>query len=198
MEMDLIWLLTFIMKKLRAINVLRVSTLILGALLGSCPFWFMLSFVRPLFCLSSFLFMFFLIRAVFGSCPIWFVLFLICALFVRALFGPCPIWLVLFLIRALFGQTAFWRKGDVGSFLLESFFSGEHRRRTSKLKGPLLQQLPIYILAGTTNLSSVVLVPRYTAFALEKKQSYYYYYGCFIADFGLNSFSNNYFGDSNC
>ena len=91
--------------------------------------------------------------------------------------------------------------GKTAAFFLERFFFLENERTPSadvKAKRPLLQQLPIYILAGTTNLSSVALVPRYTAFALEKKQSYYYYYGCFIADFGLNSFSNNYFGDSNC
>ena len=106
MEMDLIWLLTFIMKKLRAINVLRVSTLILGALLGSCHFWFMLFlfvlfFVCPLFDSCSFWFVPYLICAVFDSCPFWLVLFLI-----RALFGLCPIWFVLFLVPAVFGSCS--------------------------------------------------------------------------------------------
>ena len=68
------------------------------------------------------------------------------------------------------------QKVSIAALLLWSFDvrrrcslrSPEKKLSRKKAKRPLLQQLPIYILAGTTNLSSVVLVPRYTAFALEK------------------------------
>ena len=85
-------------------------------------------------------------------------------------------------------QLSFWRV----------FFwrTNEYRRRTSKLKGPYYTTTYLYI---GWNYKPQFSRPRAKVhcFCTRKKQSYYYY-GCFIADFGLNFISNNYFGDSNC
>ena len=91
-----------------------------------------------------------------------------------------------------------WRRQKC-SFLSGEFFfwrTNEYRRRTSKLKGPYYTTTYLYI---GWNYKPQFSRPRAKVhcFCTRKKQSYYYY-GCFIADFGLNSISNNYFGDSNC